>query len=167
MTDHNRAIELWTGPNTFAARGVTRRYIGDVDGALSDFGQVIARVPNESALIHLWVWEMLMLRGSPGDREKATESMSGARTAAARNQWHQLIISTITGEVSSETLLAEAKDTEQRGEALYALGSRALVDGNNEEARRWFQRCCDLGAVSYTEFDLAMLHLRSPLRSDP
>jgi len=160
MLDHNQAVELWPAAQAYAGRGITRRALGDHAGAVQDIQRAIDSTPRQNALSRLWLWEIFSLSGTPGDREKAERQLAEARSVAA-NDWERLVISAVTGETPSETLLAAADDVGKRLEAFHALGSRALVEGKTDEARRWFQQCVDLKAVHFMEHDLALMHLRS------
>ena len=101
-----------------------------------------------------------MLSDREEDRVVAKRQLDAAKAAAA-NDWERRVVSAITDDTSADTLLAGQTSEPRRLEALYALGSRALVGGRSAEAQRWFQVCVDAQAVDTPEYDLAVLHLRS------
>ncbi|UCC31140.1 MAG: protein kinase, partial [Phycisphaerales bacterium] len=83
LADHERAIAL--APKQampYQGRGITRWLAGDVDGAVEDLTRAATLQPPWAVQMNQWIWEILMLRGNPGDREKAEEALRAAERAA-------------------------------------------------------------------------------------
>ncbi len=153
---HDGAIAL--APPTshaYLSRALTRRYAGQVDGAIADFQAARSLDPVKWAFqVELWTWEMLSLRASEGDAAKAAAALATA-AADVRSPLERQVLAICRGEGDSEAALAVARTDAERCCVYYYLGSKALVDGRVDEARLLFQRALDAGAAETPESDLS------------
>ncbi len=161
LKDHDRVVTLAPQvPMAYVGRGIARRFVGDVEGAIADLRQAAQLNPSSwAAQSHQWIWEMRMLRGQEGDRAAAIAELAAAREWAS-DPFASKIVDVCDGRVAPEAVIAEETTKVLRCVTFYYAGAKALVDGKHEEARAWFERCRDTGAHGENEFDLAQWHLR-------
>ncbi len=159
LADNERAIALAPNqPMPFQGRGITRRFAGNVDGALEDLTHVATLRAGWAVQMTQWIWEMLMLRGNPGDRERAEEALRAAEQAVTK-PFEERMLQVCRGEVTSDDAFLDVRDDDLRCVSFYYLGARALVDHRHDDARRLFERCVSTGVHNQPEFDLAQWHL--------
>ena len=99
-----------------------------------------------------------MLRGNPGDRERAEEALRAAEQAAS-DPFERRMLEVCRGEVTSVDAFLDVREDDMRCVTYYYLGARALVDRRHDDAKRLFERCVGTGVVAQPEFDLAQWHL--------
>jgi len=159
LADHERAIAM--APRQampYQGRGITRWLTGDVDGAVEDFTRAATLQPPWAVQMNQWIWEMLMLRGAPGDRERAEEALRAAERAVTY-PFEERMLEVCRGEVTTADAFLDVRDDDLRCVTCYYLGARALVDRRHDDARRLFERCLGTGVHNQPEFDLAQWHL--------
>ncbi len=159
LADHERAIAC--APDEampYQGRGITRRFAGNVNGAVEDLTCAAALEPGWAVQMNQWIWEMLMLRGNPGDRERAEEALRAAGQAAT-HPFEERMLQVCRGEVTSDEAFLDVRDDLLRCVSFYYLGARALVDRRHDDARLLFERCVSTGVHAQPEFDLAQWHL--------
>ncbi len=159
LADHDRAIAL--APKQampYQGRGITRRFAGNVDGAVEDLTHAATLQPLWAVQMNQWTWEMLMLRGNPGDRERAEEALRAAREAVT-DPFEERMLEVCRGEVTSDDAFLDVRDDLLRCVTFYYLGARALVDRRQNDAKLLFERCVSTGVHNQPEFDLAQWHL--------
>ena len=170
LSDHDRAVALAAEvPIVYLGRGLTRRFAGDVQGAIEDFSHVAAIDPGWAVQANQWMWEMLMLRDGPGDREAAAAALTAAEEKATIPLEHKML-EMCRGRLAAEDLLTYAKNDLMRCVTYYYLGASALVEGRRGDAKTRFEQCRDIVYQSVKQFDLpefdqARWHLQQ-LRSD-
>jgi serine/threonine protein kinase len=173
LIDHDRSVALALKvPFVYISRGITRRFAGDIDGAIEDFERAVKLEPQKwTEQGKSWIWETLMLRNEPGDREVAEKALAEARQFAGDHlsSLEQMVLGILTGETSTEDALAAKGANWLPCVVSYYLGARRLVDGNEAEAREYFTRCVEAGQLivkkgiqkdTLPEHELAHLHLR-------
>ena len=159
LADHDRAVAFAPKhPMPYHGRSITRRFAGNVDGAVEDVTRAAALRPAWAAQMNQWIWEMLMLRGDPGDRERAEEALQAAGKVVT-DPFEKRMLEVCRGEVTSADAFLDVRDDVLRCVTFYYLGARALVDRRHNDARLLFERCVSTGVHSQPEFDLAQWHL--------
>ena len=160
IADHGRAVALARdfGP-VYKGRGVTRYMSGDIDGGIADLEHA-AELPGKRAVqCYLWIWEMRMRRGAPGDLEAAEEALNKAEKAAEGNADWEGLMAVWRGRQQPDEFLASVKG-DDRAQACYYLGAKALTEGRREEVVEYFKNAADPVLRGYDEYDLANWHLR-------
>jgi len=161
LADHDRAVAL-APPDVgivYLGRGITRRFDGNVEGAIEDLSHAASLEPSWFLQCSQWIWEMRMLRGDPGDR-KAAEAALARAEEEAKDVFEKTMIGVCRGHVAAEEALAAANTDKLRCWAYYYLGARALVEGRRTDAKALFQQCYDMGADKLAEHDLSRWHLQ-------
>jgi hypothetical protein len=171
LPDHDRAVAL--APHVglvYQGRGSTRRCLDNVQGALEDMARAIELDPTWGVQCNLWIWEMRMLRGLPGDREAAQVALEEAHQAA-QDAREKMYVDVCRGLMRAEDLLATSTTDSDRCFSCYYSGARALVEGLEADARQLFQQCVDTNRVEKDEYAMAKWHLRrlseSPASMEP
>ena len=101
---------------------------------------------------------MLMLRGNPGDRERAENALRAAGQTVT-DPFQERMLEVCRGEVTSDDAFLDVRDDDLRCVTFYYLGARALVDRRHDAARLLFERCVSTDVHNQPEFDLAQWHL--------
>ena len=167
LTDHNAAIAL--APNEaklYGSRAVTRRFLGDVTGAIDDLSHAMPLDKTWDLQCNLWIWEMLILRAAPGDKEAAETALVAASQAEPDEPFDRMYARICSGDLTSAEALRKADtDTQRKIErrffATYYLGARALARGRLDDAKTWFGQCTssDFRGPSDIEREFATWHL--------
>lgn len=173
LRDAERAVALApTKALAWAGRGVSKRMVYDIAGAIHDLRTAVELDSTWGAQCNLWIWEMLMLRGGPGDRAAAEQALAMAAESITNDTSDRLDLLICRGDLTDDQALAEARTERARFLATYYLGARSLVNGNIEEAKMRFEQCLRLGSGSddvksegFLEHDMARWHLRESQRS--
>ncbi len=166
LADHDRAIALAPavsgryGSGLYVSRGVTRYLAGDIDRASKDLTRAPSLDPTWTLQCSLWIWEMRMLRGDPGDQQAADAALTTAATARTSDPFDKNYVNVCRGDLGPAEALAAAKTDDQRFFMNYYLGARALVEGRREDAKNLFEACVARPVYEYSEYDLARGHLR-------
>jgi serine/threonine protein kinase/predicted negative regulator of RcsB-dependent stress response len=160
LEDHDTAIALAPRRGTlYASRAMTQRLRGEVDLAIEDLMKAWELDSTWALQGNLWVWEMRMLRGNPGDSDAAATALAQAQSAKTGDPLDQLYVEICRGAATPEQGLNRCGTDRQRFFAYYYLGAKALVDGHRVEAGDWFRQCVASGVRRAQEFDLARWHL--------
>lgn len=161
IEDYDRAVALVPRTDFVRiGRANARRYAGDIDGAIADLGTAMDLAPRRWGLqCCLWIWELRMLRGAPGDRE-AAESALDAGQGLAATALERLAVGMYRGEVPADVLATARKTPPEACGVFYCLGAKALVDENVDEARRFFELSVAAGVDNTPEYDLARWQLK-------
>ncbi|MCH7591621.1 MAG: hypothetical protein IH989_02420 [Planctomycetes bacterium] len=168
LADHNAAVAL--APEkalVYLSRSVTRRFAGDMDRALEDLSRAAFLSRRLAHQSYLWIWEIRMLRGDPGDRDAAKAALEQAEAAleadrgAGTYAFDKKILDVCRGRLTTHEMVAEAGTNPLlRCIACYYLGARALVEGRRPEAKTFFQDVRDTEIYTHLEYDLAKWHLQ-------
>ncbi len=165
LADHNRAVALAPEEaQLYVSRGLTRGLAGLIDAAIDDLTHAPTLDPTWTLQCSLWIWEIRMLRGEPGDQEAADAALATA-AAATGDPFDKKYVDICRGDLGPAEALAAAKTDDQRFFMNYYLGARALVEGRREDAKLLFEACVASPAYAYSEYDLARGHLRGLLGS--
>ena len=166
LADHDRAIALAPdvsgrhGSQLYVSRGLTRALAGDIDEAIKDLTHAPSLDPTWTLQCSLWIWEMRMLRGEPGDQQAAEAALATAAAAETGDPFDKSYVDVCRGDLGPAEALAAAKTDDQRFFMNYYLGARALVEGRREDAKNRFEACVASPVYEYSEYDLAQGHLR-------
>ena len=160
MEDHDRAVVLAREFGlAYKGRGVTRYMHGDIDGSIGDLEHAAVLPGRRAVQCYLWIWEMRMRRGAPGDREAVGEALNKAEKAAEGNSFWKGLIAVWRGRQQPDEYLSQLKG-DDRAQACYYLGAKTLAEGRKEEVVEYFKTAADPVLRGYDEFDLANWHLR-------
>lgn len=161
IADFNRAIALEPKAHLpHIGRGITKRFVGDIDGAIEDFDHAGVVNPIFIPQCKLWVWELRMMRNSPGDREAANEALGVAMNAAV-TKGDKTAIAVVMGELTPEQASVTLESSNERMALNYYIGVRYQLDGRPDEARACFQRCLASGTNDMPESVMARWQLRN------
>jgi tetratricopeptide (TPR) repeat protein len=162
LEDHNRAVALArtkdSKAGTYLSRGVTRRFAGNVEGAIEDLSHAASLAPRFAQQYHCFIWEIRMLRGDPGDRVAAEAALEAAYDATT-DAFDRKLVEACRGRVTADEMLSTATSDVMRCVAFYYLGARALVEDRRADAKNFFQNCRNTGVHDHAEYDLARWHL--------
>lgn len=155
LVDLERAIEaLPKRPKLIRERAFEQWLLGHYDSAISDLRHFIEQDSGSHTLENLLLWQILKLRGSPGDSKAADEAFAVA-AESAQKPWHRLLVQACQGEIKPDELLAAASSDGKSCEAYYYLGAGAQVNNDATKAGIWFRKCVDTGVLRYPEYQLA------------
>jgi len=145
--------------DVYLNRSLTRRFTGNIDGAIEDCGRGVSLEPDRwTVQCGLWTWEMLMFRNGGGDKEAAEAALANAEQAAIK-PLEKDVVAVCRGTSEGQTALSEAKTPELQCGAYYYLGAKALVDHRLEEAAVLFKMSQDTQEHGLPEYNLAHWHL--------
>ena len=165
LADHDRAIAL--APEKallYVSRGLTRGLAGHTDEAIEDLTHAPSLDSTWTLQCGLWIWQMRMLRGEPGDQQAADAALAAAETD---KPFEKKYVDVCRGDLGPAEALAAAKTDEQRFFMSYYLGARALVEGRREDAKGLFEACVAHPVHEYSEYDLARAYLRRLVDGPP
>lgn len=137
MQPESRAV--WS----YYHRGTVNWILGRPDEALADYEKAtryLGRTSYANARSFLILLEM-------GRTDEARQELSRSRRTVRDDPWLETVLAFLSGDVTAEELLAgvEADDLKRRCEAYYYIGEMHRLEGRDEEAGEWFQRCLDTG----------------------
>lgn len=121
-------------------RGTTRRLLNDTDGAISDYQAALSLLPYPTfatARLHLLLRER-------GDRDSADAVLGRALQDPKLDHWLKTVLDCLAGEIAPAVLASLAQSSTSRVmrcEGCYYAGETYLLNGQNAEARRCFERC--------------------------
>lgn len=153
IADLSRAIDL--EPTYSAAwmfRGMTQEVTGDVEAALADYQQAATRNGPSGAYARLWQY---ILMEASGRGPAARDLLAGAASPADADFWTNHLFELFTGSLSAEKLLAAAATDDERAEAHYYIGRKALLDDRADEAEAALAKCVALDRNDVLETDFA------------
>jgi serine/threonine protein kinase/Tfp pilus assembly protein PilF len=166
LVDHERAMALnQSKGHIHEGRGLTNRRLGNIDKAVEDLSNAVTLDPSWSLQCNLWIWEMLMLRGGPGDRGRAETALAAAQQAA-RVEDEKIYVDICRGLVTADTVLALSASPAHHCFANYYLGAKALVDGDRDTAIERFQECRNTRQFIYDEYAMATWHLQELAKTE-
>jgi serine/threonine protein kinase/Tfp pilus assembly protein PilF len=165
-------LYLWSGSHELAIADLTRLITGQEDPidalflrgmayelmgvsrlALADYERLMRSPGTDGEYARLWSFFAL-----PQPRDEPAES-SMLREAPARGAWTKHLFDFALDEPTPEELLASAAIEDEKAEAYYYIGRKALLDGRVPDARAAFSKCVSLdrGNVMETDFARALL----------
>jgi tetratricopeptide (TPR) repeat protein len=157
LGDLTRAIKLEPShADAWILRGMTYELTGDVRAALADYQEASTREGPVGAYSRLWQHIL----------KAATGGESGAATPAEADVWINHLFKLFAGELSEEELLAAAATDNQRAEAHYYIGRKAMLDNDRDAARASFEQCLAVNRVDLIESGLARALLRRLTEDD-
>ena len=133
------ALRGWTDH-----RGFAHFYLSQFDAAQKDFAASLAGFPVPRPSPTIWLY----LARARGGQSAQDELAKGAATLNLKD-WPGPVINFYLGKTSPALVLAAArssdpkKDREQRCEAYFFMGEKALLEHKSDEARRLFQQAVD------------------------
>lgn len=136
----------------YQERGLCRMMKKEWSGAESDFAEVVTRDPkNNYGRLFLWV-----VHARQGHKERCSQVAEEAATASIDDPWAKNLGRYIADQLPRESLLAEAKNGEQRCEAYFYIGERIRLDESTEVAVPWYEKCADTNVRHFIEHQLAL-----------
>ncbi|MGD2109722.1 MAG: protein kinase [Phycisphaerae bacterium] len=161
MKDHNDAVEMRVNTHfVIASRAVTRRMMGDADGAVADLEQAIALNPSLWGVQgNLMIWDIHALDQSSGGVDAAETALSEAVLAAGLEKEESptsvMVTDMCAGRRTADEVMAQATHDVERCIFAYFAGVKCAVDGNRADARTWFMRSRNIPAYGEFFIDLA------------
>ncbi len=135
-----------------AHRGMAYELAGRTDQAIRDYRKATVLDEPDRSYARLW-WYLLLLQD---DQEEAAANLLASRMPAPSGDGQlSNIYDLFLGDWSAEELLAASGDDEERGEALYYIARKALLDDQTGEARDAFVESAALGGPGNLETDFA------------
>jgi tetratricopeptide (TPR) repeat protein len=143
--DYTAAIEILGGGKraawTYYQRATPRWILGQHVGAISDCREAYRHLGYASfanARLFLILREL-------DRREEAEAALAEAREHVWEDPWLERILACLDEELSPDELAraADPEDPKQLCEGYYYAGEACLLNGQIEQARRWFLRCTD------------------------
>lgn len=146
--------------NTLVAAGMANFYLAKYDAAQSSFSRA-AEIAGAEELPYSLIWLALSARKAGGEPESAVKQHLPRLGAG----WPAEAVTFLLGNSEEDKLIAAAKQEEKESrlrlcEAYFYLGQKALVDGKFADAKRWFGKSVDTGAVMYREHIFAQQELK-------
>ncbi len=149
-------LGLRSNPSDRLRRGRAYELAGDAAKAAADSAAVAAMEGPIAEYAKLWEY---VLHRDTGQREAAGTLLKAHTDARGDNIWIDRLFEMFTGEVTREELLAAAATDDERAEAHYYIGRKALLDARPDEAKDAFTKCValDRNDVMETDFARALL----------
>ncbi len=158
IADWTRVIEVDPKkPCAFLFRGIAHEVLGSDDRAMADYEQaeVIRGPMGEYAKLSKY----LLLR-KRGRVKAAADALNSHVPVEGKRVWTDRLFNSFSGRLSAEGLLTTATTDDERCEAHYYIGRKALFNGRPVEARNSFARCVDMKRQKIFETHLARSWLR-------
>lgn len=168
LNDLDKVIEINSQfAGGYRSRGELRYDTGSWTDALYDFRKAIELDPQGQEDVRLRIW---LVRVRLGERGAATrelkEYFTGRRRSQKPDDWVSRLAAFVSGDSPESALFkaAEAKD-EQRSRnqlcaAYYYAGSKRLIAGDKETARRYFEKSVEVGKAALSEYRSALTELK-------
>ncbi len=158
-SDFTRVLEI--EPNRkilLLRRGMSYEMAGTHEQALRDYGR--AGGFGGSIGQYAVLWQSLLLR-ELSSKTEAESILSARGTVDEGNGWLDRLFDLVAGTISPDELRKAAKTEDERAEAYYYIGRRALLDGDPENAEEAFAACIALNRTDVLETEFARaLHKR-------
>lgn len=142
-------------------RGMVYEILNANELALSDFSTAAESKGSASEYARLWKYLLLV------DMHRDHEAVALLNTLGASdlsNIWIQHLVRFFKNEITSEALLANAATDDERCEAYYYIGRKALAEGEYRMARKSLESCVGMKRNGLLESTFAGALLRVKLR---
>ena len=116
---------------------------GQVDGAVGQYAEI---------------WRYLLLQRME-ETKAAVDVLEALNKSPASNAWIGKLLDLLNGRTEATDVLAAATTDNQRAEAHYYIGCKAMIDGDRDAAAQAFESCVDLKRASILETDFARARL--------
>lgn len=143
-------------------RGMLYELIGAERLALADYDKVAAGEDRRSAYGKLW--KHILLR-QIGQVEDAATVLSSRVPEVGNDPWTDRLFEFIADTLGVEGLLVAAVTNDERAEAYYYIGRKALLEGRSNDAKDAFTKCSELNRPNVLETHFARARLEQ-LRVD-
>ena len=154
IDDLTELLNRGTDPETIRLkRGMAYELAGATRLALADYEQAVAKKGSVGRYARLWRYLALLLLGE-------SDSLS-AGPGEPEKDWIDKLYRFLRGELRPEQLLAEAESDDERAEAHYYMGMKALIEGKSSEARSALSECVKFGRNGVMETHLARGRLKA------
>jgi tetratricopeptide (TPR) repeat protein len=166
LADFTKAIEL--NPQNalaYANRAALRYDRRAWTDALADFRRACDLPDGLHSRIRIW-----LIRARLGERDAATRELAQylkSRDPAASGDWPFPILSFLTDQLSESDLFkgAASKDAKtdrrQKSQVYFCAGTRRLIDGDKQTARRYLEQCIQTAAEMSAEYRSALAELKA------
>jgi tetratricopeptide (TPR) repeat protein len=166
LADLTKAIELdpkdglayyWRGCLRYDERSWTE--------ALADYRQACGIQEDDYGRTRIW-----LIRARLGERDAATQELAQylkSRDPGASADWPFPILSFLTDQLSESDLFkgAASKDAKtdrrQKSQVYFCAGTRRLIDGDKQTARRYLEQCIQTAAETSPEYRSALAELKA------
>lgn len=165
VSDFSKAIELDPkNVDAYTNRGQLRYERKAWNEALADYRRLRELQPNDDYTRYR-IW---LVRSRLGERQTATAELKeylSKQPASAKNEWSRKIGAFLSDQLPESNFLeaAAAKDDktakERRCEAYYYAGSKRLLVGHKDTARRYFEQSLQTGQKTFEEYKNASAEL--------
>ncbi len=156
--DLTRALEM--EPRNQVARlrrGMAYELSGNSKPALADYERT-ARLGG-SAGEYARLWRYILLR-QDGEAAAADDVLASRGATESEDVWLDGLFEFFAGSITADELLAAAVTDDQRAEAHYYIGRKALLDDHPDEAKDAFTKCVALDRNDVLETDFARAYLQ-------
>jgi len=162
IDEYSHAVTLGaTRSMTFAHRGISRFYAGQLEDAADDFAKASDADDTEAQLYNdLWLTWTYQRLGRP-----LPDAVAKRAVADPRGEWPRPALAMLTGHLSPEEMLklVERKSGDDRqmtlAEAYFYVAQHYLVDGDKAKAREYLEKTRQLDVAIYTEHVAALFEL--------
>ncbi|MGD8453214.1 MAG: tetratricopeptide repeat protein [Phycisphaerae bacterium] len=150
--DLTQLMTMRSSPSDRMQRGCAYELAGDADAALADYAAALGEPGPVGQYARLWQYLLLQ---QTGRTQAAAEVLATHVAGAADNAWTDRVFELLAGDLMPEGFLAAVATEEERAEAYYYVGRRALLNGDQAAAHTAFEACLALNRDGVTEVDFA------------
>lgn len=167
IRDHTRAIAL--RPNSASAyrnRAYARYEMRMWEEALIDFRKAIQLNPHDQDYARFRIWLILARLGKEKEATRELNRYLVQRKTQGAEDWVLHIGRFLLGKISEGKLFEGTKaddkneSKERECEAYFYAGTKRLINGDRETARRYFQRSVQTGIRYFSEYSSALAGLK-------
>ena len=165
VADLTELLKIDSSPAVFMQRGMLYELVGAERLALADYERVCPTNGRSGAYGRLWRYILLRDSGHEAAVNELQCSRDTGEDPASRalgqsgDGWTARLSALFAGELAPDDLFAAAATDDERAEAQYYIGRKALLDGDPAAARTAFEKCVALerNGILETDFARAML----------
>ena len=160
IADWTRVIDSVSSRRTvlFLKRGAAYEFAGQFAEAKADYEAVATAAGPAGDYGRLAIQILCKLHDCASDTLVDDSAETSADRAEAPS-WPQSLNRLMSGDTTADELLALAATDDERAEAYYYIGCKALIDGKNDVAAKAFQSCVYLKRTGILETDFARARL--------
>jgi general secretion pathway protein B len=165
IVDYGRAIDAKPKhAMALFSRGFLQLYGGNPHDAVTDFVRIQGVTTDESLRLYSYLWLYLSRVRA---EQNAQERLKNDAADASLTQWPGPLVMHFLGDMNESAVLtfieqgAQSGLKERRATGYFFLGIAALISGDKDRARTYFEKTLATGAVDFRQYDAAKRELNN------